>query len=362
MFNLKNSPIYVKGTADMWIYSIADGSVLAYTNKVDTANFTSSVNAGEIRAGLGAPIVINIPDSSTFTGEVTSADFSLVARQLATGGVLKYNGTVMVRENITATGTSLTVTNTPVAAYGEPSTDEYYDCYVGDDGVNYGVDPATKTIQGFTAESGKTYCVRYYIEAASAQELTIPTAFAPMVARVVVRMAAYKAQGNSEMNSSFSGYLYVHVTRAQFINGDVSIDGSQTANATSSWSFQAISYDEADETCAECARDNSVLGYMVYAPCGDPTQDVESLVVQGDGVTVAVDATEQIPVFYVMPDKSLVTPNYTDLSFVSETPGTASVSTDGQVTGEAQGNTTINISLKARPTLTATCEVEVTGS
>lgn len=366
---LNKSPIYVKGTAEMWVHDLITGDLIGYSNKIDTSNFTSSVNAGEIRAGLGAPVAINIPDSATFSGEITATDFSLEARQLATGGTLKYNGTVAVMENIIATATTLTVTNIPVAAYGEQADNAVFSCYVGNDGINYGVNPLTKEIQGFTAEVGKSYCVRYYMEMASAQELTIPGQFNPTVARVTIKMAAYGAQGNSAMNGSRVGNLYVHIPRAQFINGDVGVNGSQTEAATTPWSFSALIYDETDITCSDCANDNSVLGYMVYAPCGTTAEmsAVKGLVIVGGILSVVEGQSVQTPVQYLMEDNSLVTPKYSDLIFASAAPNIATVSSEGIIKSVSAGNTTITVSTKVlkanttdEPLYAATANVTVT--
>lgn len=359
-FNLNNPLIFIKGTADIWVYNINTGDLEGYSNKLDTSTLSSSANNGEIRAGLGAPVVMNIPDSADFTGEVVAQDFSFEARQFQTGGNLSYNGTVMIKENIEATGTTLTVTQTPVAAYGESSSNPTYSCYVGTDGVNYQVNPATKQIVNFTAESGQTYCVYYFIQAASARELTIPTVFQPGVKRVMIRMAAYTAQGASTLNSSFAGYLYIHLPRAQFIDGDAGVNGSQTENATTSWQFRALAYEEENANCNVCAQNNSVLGYMVYAPCDMQTAAVTQLAIVGGGVSVRAEGTQQIPVFYVMQDNSLVTPTYSDLTFESAADGTATVSPTGLVTGVATGNTTINISVTGNPSLTTVCPVTVT--
>ncbi len=361
-FNLDTPSMYVKGTADIWVFNTQTGDVEGYSNKLDTSTLTSTANNGEIRAGLAAPVVMYLPDSSSFTGEVTAQDFSLQARQFQTGGNLAYNGTVMVKESIVASGTTLTVTNTPVAAYGEPSSNSTYACYVGNDGVNYQVNPTTKQVVNFTAEEGQTYCVTYFIQAASAQELTIPTVFQPGVKRVMIRMAVYMAQGETSQNSSFAGWLYVHIPRAQFVDGDAGVNGSQTANATTSWKFSALAYNEADVTCAVCAQDNSVFGYMVFAPCNYVSAAVTGLAISGGGVTVAEEGTQQIPVFYIMADNSLVTPNYADLTFESNATGTANVSPTGLVTGVAQGDTTINVSITAKPSITAVCPVTVTAA
>lgn len=361
-FRLDNPSIFVKGTADIAVYDIASGDLVGYSNKLDTANLASSANNGEIRAGLGAPVVMNLPDSATFTGEITAQDFSLEARQFQTGGTLRYNGIVPYKEEVEATGTTLTVTQTPVATYGEVSDGTTVTCFVGNDGVNYGVNPQTKQVQSFTATSGQKYCVKYYINAASAHELTIPTVFSPSVNRVVIRMAAYTPNGDSAMNGSFAGWLYINIPRAQFIDGDAGINGNQTENATTSWQFSALAYSNASAECRECTRDESALAYMVYMPCGDVAASVSSLAVIGGELSVAVDGSQQIPVYYVMPDNTLVTPNYTDLTFQSAASGTATVNTSGVVTGVAAGDTTIDISITSRSEIKTVCNVNVTGA
>lgn len=84
-FRLDNPSMFIKGTADLWAFNPQTGDVDGYTDKLDTTNLTSSANNGEIRAGLGAPVAIYIPDSAAFGGEVTAQDFSLEARQFQTG-------------------------------------------------------------------------------------------------------------------------------------------------------------------------------------------------------------------------------------------------------------------------------------
>lgn len=362
MFEFNDPALFVKGTADMFVFNIQTGDIEAYTDKIDTNNLTSSMNNGEVTGGLGSPVLINIPDSARFTGEVTAQDFSLKARQLQTGGTLSYNAAVMVAEEITATGTTLTVSQTPVAAYGESPDSTTYSCYVDNDKKNYGVDPTTKQVQGFTATTGQKYCVKYFANVASAQVLTIPATFTPGVKRIIIRMACYTAQGANRENSSFDGYLYIHIPYAQFIDGDAGVNGSQTEIATTTWTFSSLSYREAVKACSECALDTAVLGYMVYAPCGDRAQSVEGLVVVGGSVTVATSAQVQIPVYYVMPDNTIVTPNYADLTFESVADETATVSEEGVVEGVAQGNTTININITSRPEIKTTCAVEVTAA
>lgn len=361
--NLGKESIYVKGTVEMLVYDIASNNIIGYSNKLTDANFSSSVNEGAVQGGPGNITLINLPDSAAFTGEVTAQDFSLEARQFQTGGNLAYNGIGKYRESITATGITLTVTGDPVANYGEAADDDgYVSCYVGTDGVNYKVDPATKKVINFTAVEGQTYCVTYFQKNASAQVLTIPAVFSPSVNRVVLKMAAFSAQGNANgKNSSKVANVYVVIPRAQFVGGDAGIDGSQTDNAKTSWKFSALAYKTADATCQECSADETVLGYYVIVPCDTSSSAVKGLVVVGEPVSVAQGKTVQLPVYYLMPDNSLVTPRYADLTYASAAVDTATVSTAGVVTGVAEGDTSVSISITDRPAIKTVASIAVTA-
>lgn len=359
----KNTPArYVKGVAEMSLFDIGTGDLLYWTNKIQSGNIATSANEGAIEGGLNNQALTYIPDTVRVTGTFEAADFSLVARGLAMGTEVSYNGTVPVMEEVTAESTTLTVKGTPVAAYGEPSSNPTYSCYVGQDGVNYQINPTTKQVVNFTATAGQKYCVTYFTEMASAEELVIPTAWAPTTVRATIKIPVFGENGGNASRSNKLGYLYEFIPRLQLIGGDAGVGGSQTEASTTSVQFTALSYDEADVTCSECADDNSVYGYMVFMPCGSATQAVEALAIIGGGVSVAEEETKQIPVYYVMPNGELVTPDYSALTYQSQATGTASVDTKGVVTGKAAGSTTINVSITNKPSVTAICPVTVTGA
>lgn len=358
----KNTPArYAKGIAEIYLYDPASGDLVYWSNKIQSGNIATSMNDGAIEGGLNNQLLTFIPDSVRVTGTFEAADFSLVPRGLAMGSEVKYNATVPVMEKVTATGTTLTVKGTPVAAYGEPSSNPAYRCYVGNDGVNYTVDPETKQVQNFVATSGQEYCVTYYAEMASAEELVIPTAWSPKVLSATINIPVFGQNGTNAMAGNKLGHIYEFIPRLQLIGGDAGINGSQTEASTTSVQFTAGAYDEEDVTCSECANDNSVYGYMVFMPCGDAAQAVTDLVVIGDGLSLAEEETAQIPVRYLMPNGEVVQPNYADLTYQSVAQGTASVDTKGVVTGVAAGNTTINVSITSRPDIKAVCPVVVTA-
>lgn len=354
-FNRATSPIYAKGTMDVWCFNPSTGTLDYYSNKIQTNQFTTSVNMGAINAGVGNPVVINLPDTSQVNLTLTAADLSLEARALSTGGNLTYNGIIPVMESITASGTALQVSGLPVAAYG---MDKPY-AYIDKGGEAYEVDPDTGLISGFTAVDKQSYCVRYFSNAASAKELTLSTVFAPAVEVVYMRIPCYSAQGSTANQGSKCGDLYVWVPRMQF-SGNAATDGSQTTAATTDISGSALSYDAAVQAgvCEESAM--TALAYMVYMPLGGATVSVEGLAIVGGEISLKVGEVVQTPVKYVI-DGHLVQPDYSDLTYVVTATATATVDANGAITGAAAGSTEITVSL-ADPALSVVANLVVTSA
>ena len=349
-FNRATTPYYVKGTMDVWCHNPSTGDLDYYSNKVQTSQFTTTVNMSPINASVGNPVVINLPDSAEVSLTLTAANMSLEARALSVGGDLSYNGIVPVIESITAQSGTIAVSQAPVAGYGmaEPYA------FIDTDGKAYVVNADTYQIEGFTAQSGQSYCVRYFVRNASAQQLRIASNFAPSVEVVTIRMPAYNTQGSSNNQGSKCGDFYIWIPRMQF-SGKADTEGSQTTAATTDFSGSALAYDEAVSSgvCSESAA--TALAYMVYVPLGDSTALVEGLAVVGGAVTVAVGETLQLPVKYVI-NNQLVQPDYADLTYESSATGTATISDTGIIEGIAAGSCTITASVNNR-TVTTDCTV-----
>lgn len=323
---LGNPNLFVKGIVEAVITDPATGNIIGYDNVASESAITSTVNMGEITGGLGNPLVMNIPDTTRITGSLTSQAFSLEQRALASGGNISYNAIVPVCETITATAATLTVTQTPVKAYGQSASDTYGWCYVRPhgqqtyEGTNYGVDLTTKAVQNFVAVANSQYDVYYFVNMASAKVLPLSTSFNPTVASVRLKYAVYAKQNNSVSNGTLQGYLYFVVPYAQF-TGDVGVNANQTTNGTTNYDWTAIAPDNGIMSCVDCGDGGSNLAYYVYVPCGDALQDVQALVVVGGQYsTTELDASVsfRVPVRYYMPNGETVQPRYTDLFYTAE--------------------------------------------
>jgi hypothetical protein len=279
------------------------------------------------------------------------------------GSSVTYNAAAPVCEVITATATTLTVTSSaaPVAPQGFNKAIAYVNDGVNDASTAYEID-AGKNIVGFTATPGKTYRVYYWLNNASAQQLTAYSVFAPAIKHVTLQIAVYSTENTSSASqASLVGWLYCIIPRMQF-SAKADTDGSQTGNVTSVLSGTALSYDpDADVTvCTDCGL--SELAYWVYVPNGDVTQSVVSLAVIGGGLSIVNATSAQIPVRFLMSDGSLVVPDYTLMNYASNPSGKVTVSTSGLITATATGTTTVTATLKSDNTKTATVPVTVTAS
>ena len=347
MLLLKNPALYLKGTCEVTIKRPSDGQIVFQSNKVATNNFSSSVDMGEIRAGLGNPIAIQLPSNAAVNLDLTTADFSMQARAMQIGTEVAYNAIVPVCASIKADSTTLSLPDgaAPVAMYGDAAPYAYV-AYDGatDPGKAYTISNAG-AIEGFTAVANTTYNVIYYEHRADSQYFAISSMIAPGIYTVSAKMAVFSTEGTNAGNrGSQVGWANYIIPRMQF-GGDVATSGSQTDPATTALSGTALSYDEGVEAgaCVDCSFPN--LAYMTYEPLTfNANNAILALAVVGGNIEVVKDATVVIPVKYVMADGKLVQPKFSDLTITSAATSTASVS-NGVLTGVAVGTTTLSISV-----------------
>lgn len=295
-------PIYAKGTMDVWLFNPQSFELDYYSDKVQTNSLTTSVNMGDINGSLRNPVLLSLPDGAKLDLEIKNAVSTLEARKISVGGELTYNGVYPVLETIKATGTELTVGQTPAAPYG--TTVAY--AFIDKSGTAYTIDPSTRKIKNFTAAEGKTYCVRYFARAASAHQLKISSAFDPDIEVCMIRIPLYTADvGDPSKYGIRWGDRYIWIPRLQS-QGEIGTDGSQTEADAETLKFSALPYEEAlDE--GFCIDESSfALAYMVDMPAEGAWAKVEGIAVPGGGITVQLRKSVKVPFVYIMSDGSLV--------------------------------------------------------
>lgn len=366
MITFTNPYLYVKGTCNVIVTDIATKKIDYQSSKVATNQFTTTCDLGEIRGGFGNPIAIQIPENCAVNLNLTAQDFSMAARGFQVGSTPYYNAVAPICETIVAASTTLTVTKTAVAPQG---FDEAF-CYVTESGASnpigtageaYLIDPDTLAVQGFTAEVNKTYHVHYWWHNASAEGLTYYSMFAPAVKHVTAQLGVFSTYGaSSSTQGSLVGWLYYIIPRMQFSGrGDVS--GDQTGNGVTELSGTALPYEGGAiaEGCQDCAV--SEMAYMIYVPAASATTAVQSLVIAGGEISVTVGRSVQTPVKYVMPNGTLVQPNFADLEYTITDTTYATVNSTGVISGVAAGDTEITVTL-AEPALSVVANLSVVSA
>ncbi len=360
--------LFVKGIAEQRFYDPKTGNIVGFDNVASDAAFTTSVNLQEIAGGFGNALAGVIADTTRITGTYTSQAFSLATRALIVGSSVQYGGVSPVCETITATAATLTVSKTPVRHLAQSASDTLGWCYIREHGAsnymgtNYGIDLTTKTVSDFTAAIGTQYDVIYFTENASAKVLALPENFQPKMVSVEIKYGVYAKQNNSVSGGTFQGWLYVIVPRA-YLSGDAGVNANQTANATTDGSWMATTTDDTPMVCGDCQNAAKAMAYYVYVPCGGSTASVEGLLVMGGGVSLATGEKAQIPVKYLMPGNRIAQPDYTDMTYQTESDAVAIVDASGLITAKTAGETQINVTLTKNDgtLLKAICAVVVSN-
>lgn len=346
---------YVKGMVEAQFFDTANGNLRYYTNKLQDTSVTSSVTMGEITAGIGNGVVISIPDSATLSIDLTEAAFSLTARGLQAGQPVTYNGVHEITEVVTATSSTITLPSTAVRGLGD--ADIY--AYVGTDGTAYKVE--NNTIVGFDATPDTNYCVRYNIQNPSATQLDIKSVMSPDIVRAVLKYPAYSTANADAMTGSLSAYYYVIIPRMQF-GGNVGIEGNQTTPSTTSLAGTALTYDDAADAGVCVSASMPHLAYIVRVPVGDITDGIVGLAVVGGQIDMTVGDTMLAPVKFVMPDGSLVQPDYSLLTFEITSGSAATVAADGTITASSAGSAEITIALADNADIKTVNDIEVVSA
>lgn len=351
-----NAPgaLYLKGTATAYLQD-SNNNIVYASDKFQTANIASSTTLGEIRGGIGNPIQALIPTDSAMTVTFVAADFSLFAKAAQTGATLAYGAPVMVCQNVTASGTSISIDvtgGTPVAAAG--SSDVI--CFVQEvgvasniasDGTAYPISSAG-AVSNFVATSGHTYKVWYYVNRLNAQIATVRSLFDPSVFRFTAVMAVYSNDGTAN-GGTHVGNLTVIIPRLKLGGDGGGITGDQTTNDTTSITGQALAADEAVVTadCDDCGGVGSPMAYYIYAPC-DLTSGIEGVVAQVGGViTVPKSTTFQMqPRVVVNGELANAVEGTFSYALVGSISGTTVNATTGLITaGATTGDAEIRVTL-----------------
>lgn len=345
-------------TVDMLV---GDQLIATATTLLDSS-ITVGSTAEEVRGGPGAKLLGKYYHTSTFDINLTDVLFKLEYFAFQTGSAIQQIADVFTSEQVTlGAGGTGEIVGTPAAyqTYGtigwvaKPGSDAYTKVTFGDGGK--AANSKSFTVPG--AAEGDIYCVKYISTDNAARQITISSSFIPSEVTLVMTANLYRAGGRGEndvSNSSKIGVVQVLVPRFQF-NGSMELSMTSTGVANSPISGSAL-----DNPSADCS-DGGYYAIITEQLSGASWYDnVFALAIDGSDIELATTTgTETLSVYALPLNGAAFKPPYSDLTFTSAGDNIASVSAEGVVTGVAQGNTTITVTIKNKPGVEAIASVTV---
>lgn len=375
--SFKKKSLFSKGIIHAEFFDPATDNLIGYSAYVSNFGLAGSMNNGEVAAGPGSMLVMCIPDTARLNVTAQTADTDLNSLALPVGGTVEGNGVIETVIGVAATGASLTVSNA-VAPYGGKNGAVAY--VLTSSGADKAAVEAASglahtvnldgTIADFTAVSGNTYCVKYFITNSSAEVLSIPALFAPKVVRAHFAVNLYAKEGGSDvMSSSIVGIRHYYFPY-YFFTATMNETASQTETGTVDLSGTCLTFEEAIEAGNCASVGNQLYGFIVDEMIGanSSTSKVDGLyfIGLGAGATVVRTQTISLPIKYSV---NGVLTNISDMSQVTFTSSDTTKATipahSNVATGVAAGSTTITASVtnsSTGATYTATCVLTVTAS
>ena len=350
--------LYVLGIGTGYMTDLKSGDFLYWSDKMQEANVSVSANDNELRAGLGNGPAIIVPTDPNITVTVTAAEYSEYVKAASVGAAIKQGAPVMVCHEVTAEGPNLAVDlsgGTPVRGIGMYKILCYVQevgapslIYAG--GTAYELDAATGTVDGFTAVSGTSYLVTYFVTQANATLTTVTSNIKGRVVRFVFSQPVYSNYDPAANSGDFWGWLHTVVPRLQLMPSGGGTNSSQTSFTETGFTGRAVAQDAAviTEECGECGFTGLPMMYRILQPC-DTTKKIKGLIAVLGGIAVtSVGETSQLHPVVVVDDQLKRSIPPSDFSYISEDAAIASVgSQDGVIRGESEGKTRVAVFYQA---------------
>lgn len=375
MYSFNPQYEFSKGIAYFEAFDVATDNLVGFSKYVTDFSPSGSMNDGAVEGGPGNMLIINIPDTSRLSFTAKTADSALNNMALTIGQTLTGNGVVETSKPIVATGTTLKLTgavaplggqNGPVA-YVMGSTGNDKDSVAASSGTAYMVGE-DGTIQGFTAVSGNTYCVKYFIQNSSALQLAVPALFQPKVCRVhfAVNIYAKNSGSGDALNSSLFKIRHYYIPY-YFFTGALSDTINQTTPGSVDLSGNCLTADEVGtDVCASNAMPNYCYIVDEFVS-GTTTGAVEGIyfIGAGSGVSVANGETIDLTAKYDVAGALTNISDMSEVTFSTAAEATAKFNDPHSPTlsGVAAGTTTATATVKnsvTNVTYTDTIQVTVT--
>ena len=339
----------------------SNNNLIVSAKTCTTTGINIGVTAEEARGGQGNPLIGKYYHDSSFGLNIEDQLFDLEYIALNCGGQITAGGDVMKSEQVVVgVDGVITVSEQPVA-FGKTVVGWVKKPNETDDKtVTVTFDENAKTaLTPYTA--GDTVCVSYFYNSDSARSFKVSSAFIPSVVHAIMKVPMFKAGVGGEIDTTSSeiGELIIDIPQLQ-LEGSQEFSLTASGIASSSLSGSALATFESAESCSSNGY-YAIITENIFNR--DEFDNVKEIVVEESDIDLKVNETQPLSVLAIFNDNTLSKKiDASKLTFVSEAPTIAQVSSAGVVTAKAVGSTNIEVTVTDHTEIkSATARVTVTA-
>lgn len=332
---------FLVGVADVRGYDENDNLIFTGKTLLDSSVETALANT-DVRAGRGNALQYIYYHSADMKVVINDAQFSLEYLALNIGSSITTGENIYEEENVTlSAGGAGTVTYTPLKIQGTTA----YGWVTLIDGT---VQRVTFTGSNFTCSgtSGDVVCVRYYALNSAARSITVQANMLPAIIRLVMETQL----ASSESSTNVIGRVQIIVPRGS-LQGAFTLAMKPDGVSSTPLSIRALA--SVDLSVEGCTTNSIYAKIIEIVDAANWYDNVYALAIVGGDITIPALGTKQLYLRAIPTSGAAFTPPAADITWSSDTPAKATVSSTGLVTNVATGTATIKATITAKTSVDA---------
>lgn len=355
---------FLFSVADAYFYKSNSNDLIFQSKTLVDTSIEATISNEDARAGKGNPLQFVYYHSSELNVTLTEQQFNMAMLAPSVGAYLITGDVIQNQEEVILTeGGKGTVTG------GTPINSKYVtaDTVKGTVLVNDEAESIEFTGNEFTYASGKegdTVCVIYNMLSASTTSIVVDANMVPSVGRLVLKAQLGSSEtGEADSSSSVIGEVEIEIPSLQLNPSGIGMQMTSSGISQSQLTGRALAFTTANSGCNTAAVYATIKETIYGAGKYD---NANALVCTNSDLALKVsgDKTATMNLLVVPKNGSPFRPDYQDVTFASETKGTATVEEHtGVITAVATGDTTVTATIErdGKTSLVATCAVNVTA-
>lgn len=330
---------FIAGPATVNMFS--GGNLISTSKTMINNTITIDVSSEDIRGGLGNQLFGKYFHTSTFNMELEDTMFRFEWLAYAIGSNITYGSDILFTETVEVpAGGAITLSNSAVAFASEtpqawmylPGSNSFVTVAVTGDSSN--------EVSAPEQFQGKTACIRYAYSNAAARTMTISSNIIPKEVTLVAKAQLFAGDVANIASSTRVGFVEITVDRF-LLNGSVTLSLTSSGASTTPISGSALAV--VSEGCED--SDGYYATITEILDNSNWYDNVVALVVPGGEIDINGTETATLVVNAYTSDGGYIRQPNTAYTFASLSSGTVSVTPEGVVSGVANGQGAISITI-----------------